>query len=198
MRERIARREQLKALLAGSIATLGRNYVISLEAVNAETGDVMAREQAEAADKEQVLTSLGTATSRLRKKLGESLASVQRFDVPLPKATTSSLDALHAYSLALSDGRQVPSLRRFLTYEGDRARPELCDGACPAVRVYANTDQSALARRIRKSNSTKDRVSERERFFIVMALLSRRKQDWEKALELAQSWTAHIRERPSP
>src|SRR4029453_3050342 len=75
----IARREQLKAMLAGSIASLGRNYVIALEAINAKTGDVMAREQAEADSKEQVLTSLGTATSRLREKLGESLASIQKF-----------------------------------------------------------------------------------------------------------------------
>ena len=106
----IARREQLKALLAGSIASLGRNYVLALEAINAETGDVMAREQAEAASKEQVLTSLGAATSRLREKLGESLASIQKFDVPLPRATTPSLDALHAYSLALYEGREVPRL----------------------------------------------------------------------------------------
>ena len=84
--------------------------MLALEAINAETGDVMAREQAEAASKEQVLTSLGTATSRLREKLGESLASIQKFDVPLPRATTPSLDALHAYSLALYEGREVPRL----------------------------------------------------------------------------------------
>ena len=92
----VARREQLKALIAGSIASLGRNYVLAFEAINAETGDVMAREQAEATSKEQALTSLGKATSRLREKLGESLASVQKFDVPLARATTLSLDALHA------------------------------------------------------------------------------------------------------
>ena len=85
----IARREQLKGLLAGSIVRLGQNYVIAVEAVNAQTGDAMAREQAEAATKEQVLTSLGAATTRLRQKLGESLASVQKFDVPLPRATTA-------------------------------------------------------------------------------------------------------------
>src|SRR4030095_15967737 len=104
------RRDQLKALLAGSIASLGRNYVITLEAVNAETGDVMAREQAEAAGKEQGLPSLGAAGSRLRGKLGESLASIRAFDVQLPRATTPSLEGLHAYSAALSDGREVPRL----------------------------------------------------------------------------------------
>src|SRR4029078_1478444 len=100
----IAQREQLKALIAGSIASLGRNDVIALEAINAESGDVMAREQEEAASKEQVLTSLGAATSRLREKRGESLASVRKFDAQLPRATTPSLDALHAYSLALYEG----------------------------------------------------------------------------------------------
>ena len=72
----VARREQAKALFAGSIGTLGRNYVLALEAINAETGDVMAREQTEAASKEQVLTSLGTAASRMREKLG-ILASIR-------------------------------------------------------------------------------------------------------------------------
>ena len=91
----IARREQVKVLIAGSVASLGLDDVLALEAINAETGDVMARAQEEAAGKEQALTSLGKATSRLREKLGESLASIQKFDVPLAKATTPSLEALH-------------------------------------------------------------------------------------------------------
>src|SRR5262249_44823809 len=106
----IARREQLKALVAGSIGKLGSHYVLALEAVNAQSGDVMAREQVEAASAEEVLTVLGQATSRLREKLGESLASIQRFDVPLPRATTGSPEALHAYALALGDGRIVARL----------------------------------------------------------------------------------------
>ena len=108
----IARREQLKALVAGSIGTLGSHYVLALEAINAETGDVMAREQVEASVKEQVLTSLGAAATRLREQLGESLASIQRFDVPLPRATTPSLEALHAYSLALDQGRRESAASR--------------------------------------------------------------------------------------
>src|SRR5262249_52445445 len=101
----IAQRERLKALIAGSIGSLGRNYVLALEAINAETGDVMARQQVEVASKEQVLTALGTTASKLREKLGESLASIRAFDVPLPRATTPSLEALAAYSLALDEGR---------------------------------------------------------------------------------------------
>jgi tetratricopeptide (TPR) repeat protein len=188
----IARRERLTVLLAGSIASLGRNYVISLEAVNAETGDVMAREQAEAADKEQVLTSLGAATSRLREKLGESLASVQKFDVPLPRATTSSLDALHAYSLALSEGREVPRLEAIphLT-RAIELDPNFAMAHALLSGVYANTYQSALAPAYsRKAFDLRDRVSERERFFISWRYYRDAKQDWDEALALARSWAA--------
>src|SRR5205823_11945110 len=86
----ICQREGLKAMLTGSIASLGRNYVISLEAVNAQTGEAMASEQSEAEGKEQVLRSLGEAATRLREQVGEALASIQKFDVPLTQATTSS------------------------------------------------------------------------------------------------------------
>jgi serine/threonine protein kinase len=97
----ICQRQGLKALLTGSIASLGRNYVISLEAVNGQTGDVLAREQGEVEGKEQVLRTLGEAASRLREKLGESLSSIQKFDAPIAQATTSSLEALKAYSLGV-------------------------------------------------------------------------------------------------
>jgi serine/threonine protein kinase/Flp pilus assembly protein TadD len=188
----VARREQLKALLAGSIASLGRNYVLSLEAVNAETGDVMGREQAEAASKEQVLAALGTATLRLRQKLGESLASVQKFDVPLPRATTASLDALHAYSLALYEGREVPRLEAIPHLKrAIELDPTFAMAHALMSAVYANTGQSALAPAFsRKAFELRDRVSERERFFISWRYYRDAIQAWDKGLELAQSWTA--------
>src|SRR6267142_1913506 len=95
----IAQRQGVKALLNGSISSLGAHYVISLAAVNAANGDSLAREQVEAPSKEEVLKSLDKAASSLRQKLGESLASVQQFATPLEQATTSSLDALKEYSL---------------------------------------------------------------------------------------------------
>src|SRR5262249_44125093 len=97
----ICQRQGLKALLTGSISGLGRHYVITLEAINAQTGDAIAREQVEADSKEQVLRSLGDGATRLRRKLGESLASIQKFDVPVEQATTALLEALKAYSLGL-------------------------------------------------------------------------------------------------
>ena len=189
----IAQREQLKALLAGSIVRLGQNYVITLEAINAQTGDVMAREQAEAAAMEQVLTSLGGAISRLRQKLGESLASVQKFDIPLPRATTSNLEALHAYALALYQGREVPRfeaiphLKRAIELD-----PTFAMAHALLSAVYANTGQSsALAPEFsKKAFDLRDRVSDRERFFISWRYYRDAIQAWDKGLELARSWTA--------
>jgi tetratricopeptide (TPR) repeat protein len=188
----IAQREQLKALIAGSIASLGRHYVIALEAINAETGDAMAREQAEAPSKEQVLTALGAATSRLREKLGESLASVKRFDAPLPRATTPSLEALHAYSLALSEGREVPRLESIPQLKrAIELDPTFAMAQAQLSSVYANTGQSALAPAFsQRAFELRDRVSERERFFISWRYYRDAIQDGEKALELARLWTA--------
>jgi eukaryotic-like serine/threonine-protein kinase len=188
----IARREQLKALISGSIASLGRNYVIALEAVNADTGDVMAREQAEATSKEQVLTSLGAASARLRERLGESLASVQKFDAPLPRATTPSLDALHAYSLALSDGREVPRLESIPQLKrAIELDPTFAMAHAQLSAVYANTGQSTLAPAYsQRAFELRDRVSERERFFISWRYYRDAVQAWDKGLELARSWTA--------
>jgi tetratricopeptide (TPR) repeat protein len=89
-----------KAYLAGSIASLGSQFVLGLKAVNCQSGDTLVEEQVTAASKEKVLDALGEAASKLRGELGESLATVQKFDVPLAEATTSSLEALKAYSLS--------------------------------------------------------------------------------------------------
>src|SRR3989475_12423070 len=88
-----------KAYLAGAIGSLGSKYVLELKAVSCDKGDVLAEEQVTAVSKEKVLDALGEAATKLRSELGESLATVQRFDVPLAEATTSSLEALKAYSL---------------------------------------------------------------------------------------------------
>ena len=97
----LCRRTRSKAYIAGAIASLGSDYVIGLKAVNCDSGDTLAQEQVTAASKEKVLDALGDAASKLRAELGESLATVQKFDVSLADATTSSLDALKAYSLGL-------------------------------------------------------------------------------------------------
>src|SRR5204862_1169243 len=157
----------------------------------AETGDSMAREQIEVPAKEQVLIALGSATSGLRERLGESLASSRTFDTPLPRATTSSLEALHAYALALDEGRVVPRveaipyLQRALDLDPNFAMAQaLLSG------VYANTGRSADAPTYaQKAFELRDRVSERERFFISWRYYLDAAQAWDKALDLAAAWT---------
>jgi hypothetical protein len=90
-----------KAYIGGSIGSLGSEYVLGLKAVSCQNGDTLAQEQVTAASREKVLSALGDAASKLRGELGESLTTVHKFDVPLEQATTSSLDALQAYSLGL-------------------------------------------------------------------------------------------------
>ena len=134
-----------------------------------------------------MLTALGAASARLREKLGESLASIQQFDVPLPQATTASLEALHAYALALDQGRVVPRveaiphLQRAIELDPDFALAQaLLSG------VYANTGRSAEAPALsRRAFELRDRVSERERFFISWRYYIDAAQAWDKALELA-------------
>ena len=95
----LCQRAGSKAYLAGTIGSLGSQYVLGLKAVNCRSGDTLAEEQVTAASKEKVLDTLGQAATKLRGELGESLATVQKLDVPLEQATTSSLEALKAYSL---------------------------------------------------------------------------------------------------
>jgi tetratricopeptide (TPR) repeat protein len=95
----LCQRAGSKAYIAGTIGSLGSEYVLGLKAVNCQSGDTLAEEQVTAASKEKVLDALGEAASKLRTELGESLATVQKFDVPLEQATTSSFEALKAYSL---------------------------------------------------------------------------------------------------
>jgi len=188
----VAQREQLKALVAGSIASLGRHYVVALEAVNAESGDVVAREQVEVNSKEEVLSAMGSAVSRLRRKLGESLSSIRRYDVPLPQATTPSLEALQAYARALDQGRinprleSIAHLKRALELD-----PHFALAMALLSGVYANTGQTALAPEwSRKAFDLRDRVSERERYFISWRYYRDATQAFDRGLDLARSWTA--------
>ncbi len=187
----VAQRAVIKAFITGSISSLGRNYVFAIEAVNSQTGDTMAREQVEVTQKEDVLAALGQAAARLRATLGESLASVQKFDVPLPRATTSSLEALHSYALALDEDRLVarvgaiPHLKRAIELD-----PNFALAHAVLSGVYANARRTALAPEFsRKAFELRDRVSERERFFISWRYYHDATQDWDKAFELARTWT---------
>ena len=131
----VCQRAHAKAYIGGSISALGKEYVLGLRAASCETGDVLAEEQATADRKEEVLSALGKAAAKLREKLGESLASVAKYNKPLAEATTSSLEALQQYSeagksTAGTGGRRGDSLRE----KSDRTGPELRAGLCFAGR----------------------------------------------------------------
>nr|MDP9146717.1 hypothetical protein [Acidobacteriota bacterium] len=161
-------RDGVKAMLTGSIAQLGSHYVITLSAVNAQTGDSIAAAQAESESKEQVLKSLDSAASKLRGKLGESLPSIQKFATPVEDATTSSLDALHAFSEGLAahqvhrDELAIPQLQRAVEVDPNFAMAWALLGVCSGNIRATHQEQEAL----RKGFELKDRASEREQLYI--------------------------------
>src|SRR6185503_12502593 len=163
----ICQRQGLKAFLAGSITNLGKSYVITLEAVNGQSGEEIAREQEEAENKEQVLKSLTQAASKLRQKLGESLSSIQKFDARL-ELTTSSLEALKASSL----GYEQSSRGRFLeaipfTKRAVELDPNFAYAYAALAVQYNNTNQPNLsAEHAEKAFALRDRVSELEKLRI--------------------------------
>ena len=164
----ICLRQGLKALLAGSIAALGSHYVVMLEAINAQTGDAIAREQTEAESKEQVLRELGEAATRLRERLGESLTSIQKFDALIEQATTSSLDALKAYSIGREltlenkDREAIPFLKRAVELD-----PNFALAYDRLGGSYSNTGQQELAiEAFRKAFDLRERASEYEKLKI--------------------------------
>jgi len=163
----ICQRQGLKAFLSGSISNLGSSYVITLEAVNGQSGEEMAREQVEAGSKEQVLKALSTAATKMREKLGESLQSIQKFDAPL-EVTTSSLEALKAFSLGYEQGIKgkflegIPSFKRAVELD-----PNFASAYGQLSIMYANSNQPVLAAEYaEKAFALRDRVSELERLRI--------------------------------
>ena len=186
----ICQREGAKAMLAGSIASLGSHYVIDLQAVNAQTGDSLAREQSEAESKEQVLKSLDRAASSLRRKLGESLGSVQKFAMPLEQATTSSLEALQAFTLGqaehqkIADDKAIPHLKRAVELDPNFAMAYATLGV-----AYSNEDDSAQASEyLKKAFELKDRASEREKLYISAHYYEMVTGEQQRAIEVYESW----------
>jgi eukaryotic-like serine/threonine-protein kinase len=190
MAREVCLREGVKAMLTGSISSLGSHYVIDLNAVNAQTGDSLAREQVEAESKEQVLKSLDQATSNLRSKLGESLSSVQKFTTPLQQATTSSLEALKAFSLGqaahlkLDDAGAIPHLKHAIELD-----PNFAMAYATLGTVYANLTQGTLSREtMRKAFDLKERASEREKFYISAHYYDEGTGQIDKAIDTYEQW----------
>jgi len=186
----ICLRANVKAMLTGQIANLGNQYVITLAAIDAQSGDTLAREQAQAAGKEQVLQAVDQSASGLRSKLGESLASVQQFATPLQQATTSSLEALQEYTLGYrdhqntQDDRAVPHLKRAVELDPNFAMAWATLGV--AYNNLGAPTEGADA--LRKAYALVDRASEREKLYIRAHYYDEVILDPDKTLAVYEQW----------
>jgi serine/threonine protein kinase/predicted Zn-dependent protease len=178
------------AVLNGSIASLGSQYVLGLKAANCRTGDSLAEQQARATGKEQVLAAMDKAAANLRSKLGESLSTVQKFDTPIEQATTPSLEALQAYSLgrktlgAGANAAAVPLFQRAI-----RLDPNFAMAYASLGTSYGNLGETSLAAaNTRKAYGLRERVSEREKFYIESHYYSIVTGDLEKARRAYELW----------
>jgi serine/threonine protein kinase/tetratricopeptide (TPR) repeat protein len=186
----VCQRTSGAAVLQGSIAALGNQYVLGLRAENCRTGKVLDDELVQAAKKEDVLNALSQMASKFRTRVGESLATVQQHDVPLEEATTSSLQALQAYSIGwqrnASAGADagLPFFKRALEID-----PKFAMGYAALGLYYGTTGESdRAAENTRKAYELRDRVSDKERFFITAYYDGRATGNQEKAQQTCEQW----------
>ncbi len=186
----ICQRQGLKAFLGGTISPLGGNYVITLDAINAQTGDTIAIEQAEAGGKEEVISALGTAATKMREHLGESLASIQKYDAPIYEATTSSLDALKFFSMGVEQQLKgkyldaIPFFKRATEIDANFARAYAAMSS-----MYYNTRQYELAAEAsRKAYDLRERVGEYEKLYITQVYYDNTTGELDKYLQTLELW----------
>lgn len=186
----LCQRAGAKAYIAGSITTLGAQYVIGLSAIECRSGDSIALEQGVAQSKEQVLNALDAVTTKLRAKLGESLSTMDRFDTSLVQATTPSLEALQAFSQGdiardrKGDAAAVPFFKRAIELDPNFAL------AYDALGItYSNLDEPGLAgENITKAYALRERASQREKFEITANYSQIATGELEKANQIAELW----------
>jgi eukaryotic-like serine/threonine-protein kinase len=164
----ICQRNSVKALLTGSISGVGNQYLVTLAAINVASNDTFAEVQGRADNKDQVLKALDSSAGQMRQKLGESLASIQKFDKPLEQATTSSLEALKSYTIGDQkhsngdDLNAAPFYKRAIELD-----PNFAMAYARLAVVYGNYGQMSLAQQyLQKAFELKDRGSEPERLYI--------------------------------
>ncbi len=164
----ICQRDGIKAMLNGSIDSVGGQYVITLEATNVSSGDSLGRQQAQADRKEDVLNALHGAATKLRGQLGESLSMVQKYDMPLSMATTSSLDALKALSMGDAKHNMGDDLGAVPNYQhAIEIDPNFAMAYARLGTAYNNLGQTELSEQNRqKAFELRDRASEREKLYI--------------------------------
>ncbi len=183
-------RLNVKAFLSGTISNFGSIYVLTLEAVNAMTGESIGQQLEQAASREDVLNALSKAASSLRQNLGEGLSSIEKFDTLIGDATTSSLEALKLFSLGIKQhesGKQleaVPFIKKAVEVD-----PTFASGYRALAAIYANTNQWELASEMMlKAYEFRDRVSESEKLRIDYFYTQFVTGDMDKAIETAELW----------
>ncbi len=186
----VCERSRAKAMLTGSIARLGSEYVIGLKAVNCATGEVLAETQGQAADKEAVLKALDAAAVSLRGKLGESLSSVQKYDTPAEEATTPSLEALQAYSLGRKleftkgEADALPFYKRAVELD-----PNFAIAYVGMSTSYSNLNEAGrAAENAQKAYSLREKVTEWERLTIESIYYALATGELEKAAQVLESF----------
>ncbi|HEY1216345.1 MAG TPA: winged helix-turn-helix domain-containing protein, partial [Bryobacteraceae bacterium] len=187
----ICERTTSAAVLEGSIARLGSQYVLGLRAKNCRTGEILDDEQAQAARKEDVLKALSQITRKFRTRIGESLAAIEKHGIPLAEATTPSLEALKAYSAAwhvsftTGFASAVPLLRRAIDLDPDFAMAYAVLGS-----TYGSIGESGLAAQsMTKAYQLRNRASDHERFFIVLSYDLLATGNLERAQQTGEVWT---------
>jgi serine/threonine protein kinase/predicted Zn-dependent protease len=186
----LCQRVGCKAFLAGSITSLGTQYVIGLKAVDCSTSDTLAQEQETAANKESVLKALDKETADLRGKLGETLASIRRFDTPVDDATTPSLEALKAFSLGLKTDNERGTAEAIPLFKSAiELDPNFAAAYSSLAVSYANLGQASLAaENATKAYDLRGRVSEREKYAIESFYYDATTGQLEKAEQTYQQW----------
>jgi eukaryotic-like serine/threonine-protein kinase len=189
--EEVCVRAGSTAVLEGSIAILGSQYVLGLRAKACRSGDILAEEQTQAASKEAVLGALTQIASTIRTRLGESLSTVEQHSTPLAEATTSSLDALQAYSAAWTvhftkgPREAIPLVQRAIAIDPDFAMAHALAG-----RLYGDIGESVRSRTsMTKAFELRGRATDQERLFIMMNYERQVAGNLEKAHEAATLWT---------
>jgi tetratricopeptide (TPR) repeat protein len=186
----VCQRQNLKAMLNSQVAPLGSQFVITMVAVNCETGTVLARDQVQASSKESVLKAVGDTALHMRQKLGESLPTIQRMNAPIDQATTTSLEALKAFSAAESlrargaDAEAMPLLQRAIDLD-----PMFTLAYARLGVLQSNAGEVSEARKlISKAYELRDRVSERERLYVTAHYHRIVERDQEKAIATYKLW----------
>ncbi|MCA1652331.1 MAG: tetratricopeptide repeat-containing serine/threonine-protein kinase, partial [Acidobacteria bacterium] len=187
----VCQRQQVKAMLTGEIAPVGSHFAITLNALNCGTGDSIARQQVEADSKERVLTAMGEAASAMRRRLGESLKSIEGTATPIPEATTASLEALKAFStgdFTWMRGRPMDAIPFYK--HAIELDPNFALAYARLATVYRNTSEREVSEAYtRTAFEMRDRVSERERLYITAQYYLNIEQDFAKATETYQLWS---------